>query len=143
MDKAIIKTYPVSGMSCASCALNVERMLKRQPGVANASVNYANGSAVVELASVSPADPLTLQNAIRSIGYDIVIDEDKSSSADVEAQRHFNTLKINMIGALILSLPVMIISMFFMSMPFANYIMLALTLPVLTWFGRSFFINAF
>jgi Cu2+-exporting ATPase len=55
-----------------------------------------------------------------------------------------------MLGALTLSLPVLIISMFFMSPtdgqagpPYANLIMMVLTLPVLVWFGRSFFINAF
>src|SRR5512133_2370392 len=143
MDKALIKTYPVSGMSCATCALNVERILKRQPGVANASVNYANSSAMVEFAPAAPADPSSLQTAIRSIGYDIVIDENKAASTEEEGRKHYVSLKNNMFGALSLAIPVMLISMFFMSLPYVNYIMLVLTIPVITWFVRSFFINAF
>jgi P-type Cu2+ transporter len=128
-------------MSCASCALNVERMLKRQPGVANAAVNYANSSAVIEFKE--PVDATILQSAIRSIGYDLVIEDDKTESAEEKQQSHYRQLLINMTGALALAFPVMIISMFFMSVPFANYIMLVLTLPVLVFFGRNFFVNAF
>ncbi|HLO58706.1 MAG TPA: heavy metal translocating P-type ATPase [Bacteroidales bacterium] len=139
--KSITKTYPVEGMSCASCALNVERTLKRQPGVASAAVNYANSSAVIEFKE--PVDATLLQSAIRSIGYDLIIEEDKTESAEEKQQSHYRQLLFNMTGALALAFPVMVISMFFMSVPFANYIMLVLTLPVLVFFGRNFFINAF
>jgi Cu2+-exporting ATPase len=149
MDKSIIKAYPVTGMSCATCALNVEKTLKRQPGVLNAAVNYADASAVVEF-SPGNADAGALQSVIRSIGYDLLIEEVESNSREEEQQAHYKQLRSNMIGSLVLALPVMIISMFFMNppagqagIPYANLIMLALTIPVLTWFGRSFFINAF
>ncbi|MFR3854017.1 MAG: copper-translocating P-type ATPase, partial [Odoribacter splanchnicus] len=46
------------------------------------------------------------------------------------------------IGALLLSLPVFVIGMFFMHIPYGNWIMLGFTLPVLLVFGRDFFINA-
>jgi Cu2+-exporting ATPase len=141
-NKFMIKTYPVSGMSCASCALNVERTLKRQPGIVNASVNYANASAVVEFGTESP-DAASLQSVIRSIGYDLVIEEDDKNSREEEQLVHFKQLKYNTLWSIILALPVMIISMFFMDMPYANLIMLALTLPVLAWFGRVFFVNAY
>ncbi len=36
----------------------------------------------------------------------------------------------------------MVLGMFFMNLPYVNYIMLALTLPVLVFFGRDFFVNA-
>jgi citrate synthase len=63
-------------MNCASCANNVERKLKKQPGITNASVNYTNGTAVVELAT-SSIDETELQTAVRSIGYDLIIDEEE------------------------------------------------------------------
>jgi Cu2+-exporting ATPase len=145
----LIKTYPVTGMSCATCALNVEKALKRQPGVANATVNYADASAMVEF-SPGNDDAGALQAAIRSIGYDLMIEEVENKQIESAQQAYYNQLKINMIWSLALALPVMIISMFFMNppaghtgMPYANLIMLVLTLPVLVWFGRSFFINAF
>ncbi|MFR4236924.1 MAG: hypothetical protein ACLT1W_12300 [Alistipes onderdonkii] len=45
------------------------------------------------------------------------------------------------LGAWIFALPVMVISMVFMHMPYGEWIMLALTLPVLALFGRAFFVN--
>lgn len=41
-------TFPVLGMHCASCALRIERNLKKVPGVTNATVNYATEKATVE-----------------------------------------------------------------------------------------------
>ncbi len=149
MAKTLVKTYPVTGMSCATCALNVEKTLKRQPGVMNATVNYSDGSAVVELSPVD-TDAVALQSAVRSIGYDLLINEPEIERKDEMQQLLYRQLKSNMIGSLVLATPVMIISMFFMNstagwagISYANLIMLALTIPVIAWFGRSFFINAF
>ena len=88
MAKSLIKTYPVTGMSCASCALNVERMLKRQPGVLNASVNYADASAVVEMSTLA-TDVVSLQSAVRSIGYDLLIGEAEADRKVEAEQKHY------------------------------------------------------
>ncbi len=45
MQKEILK---ISGMDCASCAINIEKTLSKKTGVINASVNYANEKANVE-----------------------------------------------------------------------------------------------
>jgi Cu2+-exporting ATPase len=137
-----IQSFPVTGMSCASCAMNVEKTLKKQPGVKQASVNYADASAVVEL-EPGFTNVVALQSAVRAAGYDMLVDEVSETRKEEEQQAYFHALKINTIGSIILALPVMVISMFFMDLPFANEIMLLLTLPVLVWFGRMFFINAF
>ena len=47
-QELITKTYPVTGMSCAACAVSVESMLQAEEGVKSAGVNYANGTATVE-----------------------------------------------------------------------------------------------
>jgi P-type Cu2+ transporter len=142
MVKTLIKTYPVTGMSCASCAMHVEKMLNRQQGVVKASVNYANGSAVVEMRP-DEANETTMQSAIRSIGYDLQLEELENKRKEEDAVRHFKQLRSNMIWSLVFALPVMILSMFFMNLPHVQIMMLILTLPVLTWFGRTFFINAY
>ena len=61
---------PVTGMHCASCAVNVERGLQDLPGVARANVNYATGQATV---FVEPrfADPQALVEAVRGTGYGV------------------------------------------------------------------------
>lgn len=108
----------------------------------NAGVNFANQSAWVEY-DPAIATPATLQQTVRSIGYDLVIDEANSQQIQEAAQQdHYNELKQRTIWASVLSLPVVIIGMFFMNMPYGNYLSMTLTLPVIGWFGRSFFINA-
>ncbi|MEQ8424438.1 MAG: HAD-IC family P-type ATPase, partial [Cyclobacteriaceae bacterium] len=54
---------------------------------------------------------------------------------------HFKALKERTIWSLLFAVPVAVIGMFFMHMPYANWIMMALSAPVLFWFGRSFFVN--
>lgn len=136
------KTLPVIGMTCASCAASVESMMASQEGVVNAGVNYANQTAWVEYET----DKVTLtdlQKVIQSIGYDLIIEEEEGSDAQEEAQQqHYKSLKAKTIWASMLAFPVVVIGMFFMDMPYANWIMLTLTAPVLFWFGRSFFVNA-
>ncbi|RRB15654.1 copper-translocating P-type ATPase [Larkinella knui] len=129
-------------MSCAACAVSVESMLKTTPGVVDAGVNYANQQAWVEFdpKAVSQQD---LQNAIRSIGYDLIIDAEDPQAVQAEAQqRHYESLRQRTIWAAVLSVPVVIIGMFFMNGAYANEIMLVLSAPVVFGLGRSFFVNA-
>lgn len=142
-SKTVKKTFPVLEMTCAACAVSVESMLKSAQGVQAAGVNFANQSAWVEY-DPAIATPEDLQKTVRSIGYDLVIDEANSNEIQEAAQQdHYNELKQRTIWASVLSLPVVIIGMFFMNMPYGNYISMLLTLPVIAWFGRSFFINAY
>ncbi len=62
-------TFEVEGMTCASCALRVERVLSRQPEVDNAAVNFATGTAVVSVSD--PVEPESLRKAVQRIGYDL------------------------------------------------------------------------
>jgi len=134
----ISKIYPVTGMSCASCAARVEALVKTLPGVIKASVNFADNSLQVEF-QPEEINPDEMKKAIQSIGYDIIIDEINSEALKEETQLHYlKNIRINTIGAAALSIPLVIISMFFMNIPYANYIMMALAIPVVFWFGRQF-----
>jgi Cu2+-exporting ATPase len=135
-------TLPVTGMSCAACAVSVESMLKAQEGVSDAGVNFANQTAWVDFDPNRVTLP-TLQQAIQSIGYDLIIDQENGVQKQEEAQlKHFLELKNKTIWAAILSAPVVVLGMFFMNIPYANWIMMVLSIPVL-WLGRNFYINAF
>lgn len=137
----IRKTFPVTGMTCAGCAVSVESMLKSAGGVIDAGVNFANQTAWAEFDEVK-TNPSELQKTIRSIGYDIIIDVENPSEVQEEMQlKHYNEVKHRTIWASILSFPVFIIGMFFMDMPYGSWISMVLTAPVLFWFGRNFFIN--
>jgi Cu2+-exporting ATPase len=140
--KPVRKTYPVLEMTCAACAVSVESMLKTTPGVVDAGVNYANQQAWVEF-DPQAVTQQELQTAIRSIGYDLVMDVEDPQAVQAEAQeRQYESLKKRTIWAAILSVPVVVIGMFFMNIPYANEIMLVLSAPVVFGLGRSFFVNA-
>lgn len=141
-DKIKKTTFPVLEMTCAACAVSVESMLKSTAGVLDAGVNFANQSAWVTY-DPDIATPQTLQTAIRAIGYDLVIDTENQHEVKETAQRKaYEALKKRTIWSSLLSLPVVIIGMFFMNIPYANWIMMALATPVVFYFGRSFFVNA-
>lgn len=134
--------FPVLEMSCAACAASVATMLQATPGVQEASVNYADQTARVVYNSDS-VTPEGLRNVIRSIGYDLVIDTHNREQVQEQAQKdHYRALQQRTIASLILSAPVVLIGMFFMDMPYANWIMLLLSTPVIFYLGRSFFVNA-
>jgi Cu2+-exporting ATPase len=137
------KNFPVLNMTCASCAISAQTILESAKGVVSVSVNYANNTAIVEYIP-SITNPHELQKAVRSIGYDLMIDETESAHDSLEElhSQKFRKLKMKTIGAVLLSLPVVAIGMFFMDIPYANYIMWAFSTPVIVWLGKDFFINA-
>jgi Cu2+-exporting ATPase len=137
------QTFPVLEMTCAACAVSVESMLKSTKGVINAGVNYANQSAWVDF-DKSVTAPLDLQNAVRSIGYDLVIDtEDPQAIQEESQQKNYEEVKQRTIWSAVLALPVVVIGMFFMDLPYGNIISMILTAPVVFYLGRNFFIHAF
>ncbi|GAA4905400.1 heavy metal translocating P-type ATPase [Mucilaginibacter defluvii] len=137
------QTFPVTGMSCAVCAGSVESMVGAQQGVKEAAVNYAAQTLKVTY-NDAEVNPVAMQKAVQSIGYDLIVDTENATEKQAEArQDHYKKLKNNFIYAAILTLPVVVIGMFLMDMPYANYIMLVLSAPVLFVAGRAFFVNAF
>lgn len=136
------ESFPVLEMTCAACAVSVESMLKTAPGVRNAGVNYANQTAWVEY-DTEKTNPSELQNVVRSIGYDLVVDVEDPQAVQEESQRkHYEEVKWRTIWSSLLALPVVIIGMFFMNLPYGNFIMMALSAPVVFYFGRNFFVTA-
>jgi Cu2+-exporting ATPase len=137
------KSFPVLQMTCASCAVSVEGIIKSQAGVIDANVNYANAEVSVEFIP-SLVKVESLRKAVQSIGYDLLIDESISGEETIEhiQKENFKKLKKKIFWALVLSVPIIVIGMFFMDMLFANEIMWALSTPVLFWLGRDFYINA-
>ena len=143
-EKNIVQeTFPVLGMSCASCSARVEKTLNHQSGVKKAVVNYASATATVEYDPTSCSSE-TLQQAVQAAGYDLLINQDGNTLEEAEEahNKKFSALKFRTTWAIILSMPVVIIGMFFMDMPHANLIMWALSTPVVFWLGRGFFTSA-
>ena len=130
-------------MSCASCALSVETILSSQQGVNNCIVNFADNSVAIEFDS-SLVNESALKKSISDVGYDLILNvKNNSEESEQLHQDSFNRVKINTIWSGVFALPIMVIGMFFMDMPYGNFIMWALATPVLLVWGRNFYINAF
>ena len=142
-EKETVKErFDVAGMTCASCAASVESILSHVEGVQSAQVNFADSSVLVAF-NPDVASKKEMQEAVESIGYELVVSEqvDDNQKQEKEEQK-LKTAKLKLIVAVLLSLPVVIIAMFFPHMPFANWIMLILSIPVLFYSGKEFFVIA-
>lgn len=141
--ETIRENIPVTGMSCASCAASAESIVVSQPGVVSAAVNFANTSLQVEYVPTITS-PQKLKEAVQGVGYDLMIEDSKEAKEALEDlhREKLKSLTQKTIWAIVLSLPLVVIGMFFMNIPYANYIMWALATPVVLFLGRQFFVNA-
>ena len=143
MGQVIKQIFPILGMSCASCAARVDKTLNSQPGVQEASVNYASATAQV-VYDADVCSPLNLKAAVQNAGYDLLVKGQGEEADEVEkahADRYRN-LKRRTMGAIVLAIPIMVLSMAFMHLAWVNYVVWLLSTPVVFVLGRGFFVGA-
>lgn len=140
--QTIKEIYPIEGMSCASCALSIQTMLSAQAGVKSAVVNLAMEQVVVEY-EPQLIDPTKMEKVVDGIGFKLITDKSVGPHDQENSQtQRLKRLKRNTILSVAFSIPVFLISMFFHDIPYSHWIMLVLAVPVLTIFGKEFFIIA-
>lgn len=133
------RTFKVSGMHCASCASSVESMLGAMDGIDQANVNFADESVLVNYDEAAVSEE-KMKEAVQQIGYDLILEQKTDLKAEQEKEdKKLRKARNKALYAIAFSLPVFILSMFLPDFPFRNWIMLALVVPVITWFGREFF----
>ena len=137
------ETFPILGMSCAACAARVDKTLNKQPGVCQASVNYAAATALVEY-DPAQTSPEALQHAVQEAGYDLIITHDGHTEDEVEEAhvKKYKSLKQRTMWAILLAVPIAVIGMGFMDRAWAGWATWGLSTPVVFVLGRSFFGNA-
>lgn len=143
---------PVTGIHCASCVGRIEKALTKLEGVDNVTVNL-----VTKKAFISGNHPVeSLYKAIESLGFGvkrepIIVDKDqetdKKGLADAVHKIHKNTADINekqrLILSIILTVPILMISMFHIQFQFSTILQLLLTTVVIFWPGYEFAKTAF
>ncbi|WP_288205451.1 heavy metal translocating P-type ATPase [uncultured Parabacteroides sp.] len=135
------KVLPVLEMSCAVCANNVESTVGALSGVEEATVNFAANTLSVRFRP-SVITLQQIQEAVQAAGYDLIIEsEDPLAEQEEMSRKHYKKLKRNTIGAWILSVPLALLGMVFMHLPYANWIMMVLALAIMLLFGRSFYVS--
>ncbi len=130
----------IRGMTCASCVARVENALKRVPGVTNANVNLATERATV-MYDPSTADLSSLLDAVDIAGYDASeFKEEEFAQAELETKHRMEDFKKRLQVAVILSIPIVAINMFWMPHPSeVNILLLLLAIPVQFWAGATFY----
>jgi P-type Cu+ transporter len=151
MDTTILK---LRGMSCASCANNIEAAIQAVPGVEACNVNFGAEQAAVTY-NPSKVDIAEIQQAVDAAGYsaqpmqdDVLAPEDDAERRERQAEDRKLTRKVwvsGIISAILVigSLPMMTgLSIPFIPMWMHNpWFQLLLTTPVLFWAGGGFFVN--
>ena len=146
---------PVEGMTCASCVARVEKAISKIEGIKNVTVNFASEKASFEY-DPDTTDLKDIKNIVEEAGYKIDINEEtttekKTGNQDVEDQHsaYESKLKKDFIFSLIMTIPILIISMgmsfetFREIIPLStdqfNKVLLLLTIPVIFIPGKRFF----
>jgi Cu2+-exporting ATPase len=134
--------FPVRGMTCASCAQSVEKVLAKSKGVQAAEVNFANHQVWVEY-DASQTQATELQEQVQNIGYNLILNaKNNLQELEEQEQKQLKTTRKRFIGAVLLALPVFILGMFFSSWQPGRYLSALLTAPVLFYFGGHFYQRA-
>jgi copper-transporting P-type ATPase V len=133
-------TFEVEGMTCASCALRVERVLSRQPQVDNAAVNFATGTAVVSLSD--PVEPDNLRQAVQRIGYDLHVVTDLGPADVSDEHPGHGAIWRNFWWAAAISAPLLVLGMFGPDATWSRLLQWALATPVVLILGWQFHRNA-
>ncbi|MFP3915099.1 MAG: heavy metal translocating P-type ATPase [Actinomycetota bacterium] len=138
-----VLSFDVEGMTCASCASRVERILSRQEGVDAATVNLAGRSATVRVGE--HADPHALEEAVRAIGYELSLrSEDEPRRSLTETYRSESRTQWRRFWvAVALSAPLMALAMLGPEAAWSKLAQWALATPVVLWAGAPFHRTAF
>jgi cation-transporting P-type ATPase A/B/Cu+-exporting ATPase len=134
----------IGGMTCAACAARVERTLNKLAGV-HASVNYATEKARVSAAAgVQVADLIA---RVERAGYQAVVIEPDQPAPPEPTNAPVRSLLRRLVVALLLGVPLGDLSMTVVMLPSARFpgwqwVLLAMTLPVVCWCAWPFHRNA-
>ncbi|MDZ4774496.1 MAG: heavy metal translocating P-type ATPase [Planctomycetota bacterium] len=163
---------PLKGMTCASCAMTIEKALSKSDGVSTASVNFATKTATIHY-DPTKTQPEALVEVVKDVGYDAVapavlhgarvetgaahsghgaqpmnehVGMDHAAHMDVPADEQALLERKLLVGA-VLTFPVLVIAMSHgriasFNQPWINWLQLGLTTPVVLWCGSQFFRSA-
>lgn len=118
----IVRTFPVKGMSCASCSAHVGKALKSVEGVEEVNVNLPMNNARVTFDSAI-CTPQMLQAAVERMGFELVVEDDvenigesnedtQTTASQENTDRTFLDARKRAIGATLTAIPLFLLSLF-------------------------------
>ncbi|AKP24934.1 Copper-exporting P-type ATPase A [Leptospira interrogans serovar Manilae] len=142
-------TLDVIGMTCANCALRIEKGLKKIPGVKDVRVNFAMETAKIDFESSISKE--ILMDKIDFLGYRAVVHEDIQIDGEIQ-KKEFKKLKIRVIVSAFLSLPLLLsmighfennLNFEYLSFLINPWLQFILATPIQFWIGASFYKGSF
>ncbi|MBF4569064.1 copper-translocating P-type ATPase [Plantibacter sp. VKM Ac-2880] len=132
----------IGGMTCASCAMRIEKKLNRLDGV-TATVNYATEKA--RLTVLAGYDEQLLISEIEKTGYTAARPSAPAEPAGADApDAELTSLRNRLIGSVILTVPVIVLAMIpVLQFTYWQWLSLTLAAPVIVWAGWPFHKAAF
>jgi heavy metal translocating P-type ATPase len=136
-------TFTIVGMHCASCATRNEEVLKKLPGVAAATVNFATHGATVQY------DPVKVQEhqihaAVVGQGYKIMAGHSRHEHLEL-SRRELSEARGKASWAIALATPALLLAMTGYELPgrafgygSSLWLQAGLSTVVVLWFGRQF-----
>lgn len=139
--------YDIFGMTCAACSARIEKVLNRQPGIKQATVNLTNETATIEY-TPSLINDQKIRDVIQNLGY-----EAKERTDQAEKQSHkdkqLQSMKVKLIISAILSIPLlltMLDHLFGLTVPallMNPWFQFLLTTPIQFVIGWQFYVGAY
>jgi len=135
--------FKVSGMHCTNCAANIEKALKKTPGVYIADVSYVSGKADVGY-DEKKTDTVGIAAVIEGLGFSAHVSTEKDRGREeLEDREALLGMRRMLLFCLILALPALITGMFGMhAVPYAGYVLFFLATPIQFIAGAQFYRGA-
>jgi len=138
----------IEGMTCAACATRLEKVLKKQPGVASAQVNFATERATV---AITPGliDFEALALATKKAGFEAhaaPTDAAERAAEEASAREHERKERNVLVGSALFTLPLvlpMVPMLFGHHLLLPGWLQVALATPVQLVAGARFYRGAF
>ncbi|WP_409496524.1 heavy metal translocating P-type ATPase [Amycolatopsis sp. cmx-11-12] len=129
----------ITGMTCASCAMRIEKKLNKLDGV-TATVNYATEKAKVTYSG--DIEPQRLIEQVEAAGYSAAVPAPEKTTGPDEPREEADPiapLRQRLIGSAVLSVPVILLAMVpALQFTYWQWISLTLAAPVLVWAAWPF-----
>lgn len=133
----------IPDISCASCVANIEKSLKSAEGIVSYNTNLSNKIVYIDY-DLEVISPDQIKKVISETGY-TPKDIEKTLPKDKELieEKEYQAQRSKLIVSILFTLPIFIGSMFLPEFPFKNWSMLILSIPVIFWAGRQFYVGAY
>lgn len=133
--------FPVTGMMCAVCAGTVKKTISECKGVTDVDVNFATNSATIDW-NPTLTSAAKIAEAVKDAGYEMIVSESEEKAVEEKErleEQTYRTMKLKVIVAWIITIPLCIMCMLHIHFPADNWIFMAMTLAVMAYCGEGFY----